>query len=115
MSQKKIKALSVLFVLLLLIFISIYVIFTISKQKSTIYEKNREIGNQLETIEEQLETIEEKNVELTVKNDSLKHAYISNEIALAEIETTSRKYVSSLLELYGLREYKSDLKSNKKY
>jgi len=113
--EKKIKALSVLFVLLLLIFISIYVIFTISKQKSTIYEKNIEIENQIETIEGQLKTIEEKNVELTVKNDSLKHAYISNEIALAEIETTSRKYVSSLLELYGLREYKSDLKSNKKY
>lgn len=113
--EKKIKALSVLFVLLLLIFISIYVIFTISKQKSTIYEKNIEIENQIETIEGQLKTIEEKNVELTVKNDSLKHTYISNEIALAEIETTSRKYVSSFLELYGLREYKSDLKSNEKY
>ena len=113
--EKKIKALSVLFVLLLLIFISIYVIFTISKQKSTIYEKNRKIENQIKTIEGQLKTIEEKNVELTVKNDSLKHAYISNEIALAEIETTSRKYVNSLLELYGLREYKSDLKSNEKY
>ena len=38
----------------------IYVIFTISKQKSTIYEKDIEIENQIETIEGQLKTIEEK-------------------------------------------------------
>ena len=113
--EKKNKTLSVVFLLLLFILISIYVIFTISNLKTTIYINDREIENQQRTIEGQFKTIEEKNVKLTVKNDSLKHAYISNEIALAENRTTRGECVSSLLELYSLRDYKSDLKLNKKY